>query len=69
MSVRLSPALRAAVPLATAEVLRELERLGQPARRRSRPGRPDIWWARPPDIGLAIRAGEEEPGTAGDART
>jgi hydrogenase maturation protease len=44
--VRLSPALRAAVPLAVSEVLRELERLGRPARRRDSPSAPDIWWTR-----------------------
>jgi hypothetical protein len=55
MSVRLSPALRAAVPLAAAEVLKELERLGRPAERRSTSRPPDIWW-------------EEEPGSADDAR-
>lgn len=50
MGVRLSPALREAVPRAVAEVLRELERLGRPAARRTSPGEPDIWWARPPDV-------------------
>ena len=60
MGVRLSLALRAAVPLAAAEVLKELERLGRPAAtRRSAPAAPDIWWARPPDIDLGIRGGEE----------
>jgi hydrogenase maturation protease len=44
MGVRLSPPLREAVPLAVAEVLRELARLGWPAARRSAPGRADIWW-------------------------
>jgi hydrogenase maturation protease len=57
MGVHLSPPLRTAVPLATAEVLRELERLGRPARRRGQPGRPDIWWARLPDVDPAIRGG------------
>jgi hydrogenase maturation protease len=47
MGVHLSPALREAVPLAASEVLRELERLGRPARRRAAPLAPDIWWARP----------------------
>lgn len=42
--VRLSPALRAAVPFAVAEVLRELERLGSPALPRRAPRAPDIWW-------------------------
>jgi hydrogenase maturation protease len=46
MGVELSPALREAVPLAVSEVLRELERLGRPARRRASPLDPDIWWAR-----------------------
>jgi hydrogenase maturation protease len=46
MGVGLSPALRAAVPLAAAEVLRELGRLGCPATPRSAPVSPDIWWAR-----------------------
>ncbi len=44
MGVRLSPALRAAVPAAADEVLKELERLGRPAERRSVPLSPDIWW-------------------------
>jgi hydrogenase maturation protease len=59
MGVRLSPALRAAVPAAADEVLKELERLGRPAARRSAPLSPDIWWARPPDIDPAIRGGQE----------
>jgi hydrogenase maturation protease len=46
MGVHLSPAVREAVPLAVAEVLRELEGLGRPARRRASPLAPDIWWAR-----------------------
>lgn len=46
MGVHLSPAVREAVPLAVAEVLRELERLGRAARRRPSPLAPDIWWAR-----------------------
>jgi len=44
MGVRLSPALRAAVESAAAEVLKELERLGRPAARRDAPRSPDIWW-------------------------
>jgi len=44
MAVRLSPALRGAVPMAVAEVLRELERLGRPAAPRSAPRPPHIWW-------------------------
>ena len=55
MGVRLSPALRNAVPLAAGEVLRELERLGRPARRRAAARAPDIWW-------------ETEPGGAVTAR-
>jgi hydrogenase maturation protease len=50
MGVHLSQRLREAVPLAIAEVLRELERLGVAAARRASPGVPDIWWARPPDV-------------------
>jgi hydrogenase maturation protease len=57
MGVGLSPALRDAVPAAVAEVLKELERLGRPAERRSAPADPDIWWARPPDVDPAIRGG------------
>jgi hydrogenase maturation protease len=56
MGVRLSPALRAAVPMAVAEVLRELERLGRLAAPRSAPRPPHIWW-------------EEEPASAEDTRT
>jgi hydrogenase maturation protease len=44
MAVRLSPPLRAAVPLAAAAALQELERLGAPATRRAEPRPPDIWW-------------------------
>jgi hydrogenase maturation protease len=44
MGVRMSPPLREAVPLAVAEVLRELERLGQRATPRVAPLSPDIWW-------------------------
>jgi hydrogenase maturation protease len=51
MGVRLSPALREAVPHATAEVLRELERLGRRAARRPVPGPPDIWWEKEPAHG------------------
>jgi hydrogenase maturation protease len=47
MGLRLSPAVQAAIPLAVSEVLRELERLGCPARRRDSPLAPDVWWARP----------------------
>lgn len=69
MGVRLSPALREAVPLAVSEVLRELERLGRRPVRRASPLTPDIWWARPPDVDPAIRGGDKEPESAGDART
>jgi len=44
MGVRMSPPLREAVPLAVAEVLRELERLGRRATPRAAPLSPDIWW-------------------------
>jgi len=54
MGVRMSPALRAAVPLAAAEVLKELERRGGHPSRREAPRPPDIWW---------------EPGGSADART
>ena len=49
MSVRLSPALRRAVPLAVGEVLKELERLGCRPSHRDAPRPPDTWWedARP----------------------
>ena len=56
MGVGLGKALRAAVPIAAAEVLKELERLGRPATRRSAPRPPDIWW-------------EEEPATTEAARS
>jgi len=44
MGVGLSPPLREAVPSAAGLVLRELERLGCPARRRSQTRPPDVWW-------------------------
>jgi hydrogenase maturation protease len=44
MGVGLSPALRQTVARAAAEVLKELERLGRPARRRERPRTPHVWW-------------------------
>ena len=50
MGVRLSDPLRAAVPRAVGEVLRELQRLGRPATRRSAPQAPDIWWEAPPAL-------------------
>ena len=49
MGVRLSPALREAVPRAVAEVLRELERLERPAVPRPSPEAPGIWWEKGPD--------------------
>jgi hydrogenase maturation protease len=51
MGVRLSPALRAAVPRAAAEVLRELGRLGRPAKPRGAPRSPDVWWEETPGRG------------------
>jgi hydrogenase maturation protease len=47
MGARLSPPLRAAVPLAVAQILRELERLGRPAAPRSAPGPLHVWWEEP----------------------
>ena len=44
--IGMTPQLRAAVPLAGAEVVRELARLGHPPTRRDPPGEPDIWWER-----------------------
>ena len=44
MGVGLSPPLRRAVSEAVAEVLKELERLGRPARPRAAPAEPEIWW-------------------------
>jgi hydrogenase maturation protease len=51
MGVRLSPALREAVPLAVAAVLAELDRLGGGAVARDLPGHPDIWWEAEPARG------------------
>lgn len=48
MGVRLTPPLRQAVPVALAEVLRELERLSRPATRLAAPRPPDIWWEAEP---------------------
>ena len=45
--VGLSPAVRAAVPLAAAEVVKELARLGVAPAARPVPGAPDLWWERP----------------------
>ena len=44
--IGMTPQLRAAVPLAGAEVVKELARLGHPPTRRDPPGEPDIWWER-----------------------
>ncbi len=44
MGVGLSPPLREAVPSAAGLVLRELERLGCPVRRRRQTLSPDVWW-------------------------
>jgi len=51
MGVRLSPALRQAVPIAVEEVLFELRRLGRPASPRAEPGPPDVWWEAEPARG------------------
>ncbi len=53
MEVGLSPAVRAAVPAALAEVVRHLAELGVAARERPAPLAPDVWWER------AARAPEE----------
>jgi hydrogenase maturation protease len=45
--IGLTAAVRAAVPDAAAEVVRELARLGVPARPRSQESPPDLWWERP----------------------
>jgi hydrogenase maturation protease len=45
--VGLNPAVRAAVPLAVAEVVNELARLGVAPSARTVPGTPDLWWERP----------------------
>jgi hydrogenase maturation protease len=45
--IGLSEAVRAAVPLAVARVLRELEALGVRAVERTPPGTPDLWWEKP----------------------
>lgn len=44
IGVGLSPAVQQAVSPAAAEVLKELERLGRPARRWDKPRAPHIWW-------------------------
>ncbi len=46
--IALSPEVRAAVPAAVAQVLRELESLGVRASERLPPAEPDLWWERPP---------------------
>jgi hydrogenase maturation protease len=46
--IGLSEPVRRAVELAEAEVLRELERLGVPARKRVRTSAPDLWWEASP---------------------
>jgi hydrogenase maturation protease len=43
----LSPAVRAAVPMACAAVIRELEALGIRPVERNPPEEPDIWWEKP----------------------
>jgi hydrogenase maturation protease len=55
MGVGLSAPLRAAVPLAVGEVLRELRRLDRPARPRAVAQPPDVWWESEP--GGAVAAG------------
>lgn len=47
LEVGLSGPVREAVPLALAEVLRQLASLGVPARERPDPRPPDLWWERP----------------------
>ena len=60
LGIGLSGEVRAAVPAAVEEVLRQLAALGAPARPRPAPGAPDLWWEAPP--GAAPPAG---PPTAG----
>jgi hydrogenase maturation protease len=45
--IGLSDAVRAAVPDAVAQVIRELERLGVRATERTPAGTPDLWWEKP----------------------
>ena len=45
MGLGLTPAVAAAVPLAAAQTLAELERLGVTAARREQPLDADLWWA------------------------
>jgi hydrogenase maturation protease len=47
--IGLSPAVRAAVPVAVARVAAELASLGVALRERVPPGAPDLWWERKPD--------------------
>ena len=46
LEVGLSPAVRAAIPAALAETLRQLAALGVTATRRDPPCAPDLWWER-----------------------
>ncbi len=48
MEVGLSPPVRAALPAALDEVLRQLAALGTPAVARPHPREPDLWWEREP---------------------
>jgi hydrogenase maturation protease len=48
MEVGLSPAVRAAVPAALDEVLKQLAALGAAAHPRALPRAPDLWWERAP---------------------
>lgn len=53
LGVGLSPPVRAALPAAVDEVLRQLAALGFAASPRPRPTAPDVWWERSPDDGGA----------------
>ncbi len=46
--IRLSAAVRAALPRAVEQVAAELAALGAPARRRDPPLAPDLWWEKAP---------------------
>jgi hydrogenase maturation protease len=48
LGCELSPAVRAAVPRAVAQVLEELRALGVEAKERVPPRAPDLWWERKP---------------------
>jgi hydrogenase maturation protease len=50
MEVGLSPPVRAAVPAALDEVLKQLAALGAVAQPRARPRAPDLWWERAPGL-------------------